>query len=282
MKKVIVAAALGLALGFSGGALAKDVVFVKSTPVSDKPTITIDPAKAYVLLRADMPSALMLVKDASAEDQVAYGEMRTKAFGKARARYAAQLKEYELMTASKVKSKKPIEPNEANFEFTPFAALTTVSIGPVFRFAKQDGGVSTYLQELTPGTYRIYGPIGMGANSAMVGTCFCMGSVRFDAKAGEIVDMGRINFGLATVPKDDDGSRPASLASYLVPATPDMVIDPRLKSALVRPAAYRPAGKLPNFFGLTVSRMPAMPGVMRYDRDRIVDLTVAPASAAGQ
>jgi hypothetical protein len=31
--------------------------------------------------------------------------------------------------------------------------------------------------------------------------------------------------------------------------------------------------ELPNYFGLSIDRFPAIDGVMRYDRDRIVDLT---------
>jgi hypothetical protein len=37
---------------------------------------------------------------------------------------------------------------------------------------------------------------------------------------------------------------------------------------------FQRVGELSSYFGLTIKRMPAIRGVMRYHRDRIVDLTV--------
>jgi hypothetical protein len=63
-------------------------------------------------------------------------------------------------------------------------------------------------------------------------------------------------------------------------------VDARLAGMTVRPATFRPVGKSPNYYGLAITRMPAMPGVMRYDRDRTVDLagTAGPGTttAAGE
>lgn len=168
----------------------------------------------------------------------------------------------------------PVEPTEANFGFSSFGMMASVGIGPMNRFAKSKES-SVYLQELTPGTYRIYGLIFVNPGVAAVGSCFCMGSVKFEAKAGEITDMGVIASTAAPVPGDGDSSRPVDLTgqSFFQPAPPGTPLDPRLASAHVVPAHYRPVGKLPNYLGLAIARLPAMPGVVRYDRDRIVDLT---------
>ena len=73
-----------------------------------------------------------------------------------------------------------------------------------------------------------------------------------------------------------DSSRPVlgSARPFFHPAGAETAIDPRLTSATILPAAFKPVGKLPNYFGVVVSRIPEMPGVLRYNRDRIVDLTI--------
>jgi hypothetical protein len=101
-----------------------------------------------------------------------------------------------------------------------------------------------------------------------------MGSVAFEARAGEITDLGTI---LVKAPEQAAGQHAEGIIPFnfeIRPATADMPVDPRLKDMIVRPADYRPVGKLPNYFGLTIDRLHQMPGVFRYDRDRIIDLTM--------
>lgn len=262
----------------------KRPVFVEAASVADKPAVPFNKAKAYVLLRTDTPTPLTLMKIPSAEDQVAYDALRAEAFAEAREKYVKRQKSYESAMRSWNNSPKstrgkapdkPVEPTEANFEFTPFGLMTSVSMGPLFRFAKGDGGASTYLHQLTPGEYRVYGALSL-LNGAMFGSCFCMGSVKFEARAGEITDLGVImSTGAVVRPPAGDSSMPmlATASDFLGPAPADMALDPRLAQFPIRRAVYRPVGKLPNYYGVTIGRMPAMPGVFRYERDRIVDLT---------
>lgn len=272
-------------------AAAKEIGFVITSAVKDKPAVTLDKAQAYILLRTDAALPLHLMKLPSALDRSTYDRMRADALAEAREKYPRRLASYEKAKAlddsirrqggrgSRV-PEKPVEPTEENFEFTPFGLLSGVSIGPMNRFSKQDGGASVYLQAVTPGSYRIYGPVSALANGGAVGTCLCMGSVAFEARAGEITDMGMI--AVKAPAEAEDGPQADGIAPFnfqIQPATADMTVDPRLKDMAVRPAAYRPVGKLPNYFGLTIDRLAEMPGVFRYDRDRIVDLT---APAAGQ
>lgn len=264
-------------------AKSKDVVFVTSTAVKDKPVVALDKAQAYILMRSDMATTLQLMKVPSTEDQVAYDKMRTDAFAEASEKYVKKLASYERtkkLADSMKKSgsgttvtvpEKPVEPTETNFEYLAFGLLSGVSIGPINRFAKQEGGASVYLQAVTPGAYRIYGPMAVVPNGPVMGTCLCMGSVSFEARAGEITDMGTLLVKPDGVATEAEGIR--SLNFQLVPATADMAVDARLKGVAIRPAAYRPIGKLPNYYGIEVSRIAAMPGVIGYDRDRIVDLT---------
>ena len=45
------------------------------------------------------------------------------------------------------------------------------------------------------------------------------------------------------------------------------------------PAQYRAAGKIDNFFGVMVDRLTALPGVLAYQRDQVIDVpTGAPVN----
>ena len=282
MKRIFAAALTAALLTAPAVARDKTPPFVESAAVKDKPVVVLNPAKAYVLLRTDAATPTQLMRVPSAEEQARYDALRAEAFAEAREKYEKKRKSYERAVAAAAKDpvvrppEKPIEPTEANFDFTPFGLLAGVAIGPINRFAKGEGGASTYLQEVTPGEYRVYGPVTVGPNGA-IGTCFCMGSVRFEARAGEITDMGVIlsKQAPAVKPPPGDSSMPQliNVPDYLGAAPATMLLDPRLASFPIRRAAYRPIGKLPNYFGITLGRIPEMPGVLRYDRDRIVDLT---------
>lgn len=287
MKKLLIAVA---ALSLAAPALAKDKdpVFVISNVIKDKPgPVAIAPQMAYVMMRSDAAMPLYIMKVPSAEDQVAYDKMRADALVKAHGKYVKKLKEYDAAVKTNADlpkgapraalPDKPVEPTEANFEFTPFPLLAGVSIGPLNRFAKGGAAdLSTYLQELTPGEYRIYGPISVMPGAGAMGSCFCMGSVSFTAKAGEVTDIGVVDVNYTEPVKRPEGDSSAPVVrngQFLVATRMGATIDPRLAGATVVPAKFKPVGKLPNYFGMTIARMPAMPGVMRYDRDRVVDLT---------
>lgn len=289
MMKFAIAALVAASL--TGPALAKNdnPVFVISNAIKDKPgPVTIAPTMAYVMMRSDAAMPLYIMKMPSAEDQAGYDKMRAAALVKARTKFAKKQKEYEAAVRANADLPKgstrqalpeqPIEPTEANFEFTPFPLLAGVSLGPLNRFAKGgENGLSTYLEELTPGDYRIYGPMAVMPNGAAMGSCFCMGSVAFTAKAGEVVDLGVVDVNFTEPMKRPAGDSSKPLlhdGQFLVPAPAGAVVDSRLAGVKVVPARFRPVGKLPNYYGMTLARMPAMPGVMRYDRDRIIDLTV--------
>ncbi|MBN2971584.1 hypothetical protein JW805_06080 [Roseomonas aeriglobus] len=282
MRTIALCAAL-TAVALPAAAKDKDPVFVESAAVKDKPAVTLDPVKAYVLMRSEAQTPLYLMKVPTAEDQAAYDRMRADALAKAQEKYRKKLASYErdlaaakaARTSTASLGDRPVEPTEANFLFTPFNQLAAVAIGPVNRFAKVGG--STYLHELTPGTYRVYGFLGLMGN-AMAGSCFCMGSVQFDVAPGVITDLGLVDTTTSTKPPSGDSAYPATLAGhrYFVAPDADMPLDPRLAAQKIVRARFRPAGKLPNYFGVTITRIPEMPGVLRYDRDRIIDLTQGP------
>lgn len=277
--------AAAAAFAFAVPALAGDKPppLVETAAIPDKPGFAIDPAKAYVLLRGDMPTAMFLVRVPSDADKAAYAAYRAYALAKAHDKYESQLRQYEQSKGNPPPPGadplvKPVEPTEANFQATPYEKLTAISIGPVNRFAKEKSGASTYLQMLTPGEYRLYGPIAIAAEGP-TGACYCMGSVKFEVRAGEITDLGVMLYkGMPKQAKPDgDSSMPllGEPSGFLVDAPPEMVLDPRLASLPIRRAEFHPVGKLPNYYGIQVGRIPAMPGIIAYDRDRIIDLTAS-------
>jgi hypothetical protein len=141
-----------------------------------------------------------------------------------------------------------------------------------------------YLAALPPGTYVLAGE----GFSAAMGTCMCMGTVKFDAKPGVLTDLG---FVLAarddkptTIPelaaivhgKDMDYD-PVLIRMAVRPPTPDLAVPPQL-AALPRVLAdYRAQDRFPNYFGGTIDRLAPIAGVLGYDKDgHVLDLMSAP------
>lgn len=280
MKALVMGAALIAAGTCSAAAAASEqVVFVETRAMPDKPAVTLNPDKAYIFVRTDGYVSLHLMRVPSAEDQVKYDEMKAEALAEAREKYTKKKARYDADKLAYDKApkgarklplpEKPVEPTAENFEFVPFGLMAGVAIGPLYRFSKSKEQ-SVYLQEVTPGTYRIY------RNSML--TCLCMGSVQFSVKAGEITDLGTFDNShvkeVYAARNKGDSAQPLALAPRYLPAAPGAPTDPRLTAMSSVPAVLKPVGKLPNYFGATVDRFPAIEGVMRYDRDRIVDLTV--------
>jgi hypothetical protein len=265
-------------------AKSKVPVFVEAKHVKDAPKVTLDPAKAYILLRTPNAMPMHFIKIPSADDQAAYDGLRNEAFAEAREDYAKALAKYERDLALSKKTsgmkapKKPVEPTEANFQFTQFAQMANFTMGPFNRFYSKDGG--TYLHAVTPGKYRIFGQVDPLVG---VGVCYCMGSVTFEAEAGKIVDLGTMTGDLANSgpPEKGDSSSPrvAALALALQPANDLTPVDPRLVSLPRYPADLRAAGKMANYMGIAISRLPAIKGVLSYRRDQIVDKKAVPAEA---
>lgn len=273
MRQLVIIAAL---LPLPALAKEKPPVFVEAKHVKDGPAVTLDPAKAYVLLRTPGAMPLSFVRIPTADDQSAYDKLRAAAFEDAREDYAKKLKRYEDAKASAARTPglkipdKPNEPTEANFQFTPFAQLANFGMGPFNRFANKGGTV--YLHAVTPGTYRLH-----GQNDPLLGggVCYCMGSVTFEAAAGTITDLGTLGANPAgdepPVKNDSSAPRTFAFALTLVPAAVDAPVDPRLASLPRTPAKLRAAGKMPNYWGIAISRLPAIPGVLAYERDRVID-----------
>jgi hypothetical protein len=110
-----------------------------------------------------------------------------------------------------------------------------------------------------------------------------MGSVTFTAEAGKIVDLGTMTTDLANsgpAEKGDSSSpRLAAMTLALDPVDSNTPVDPRLSSLPRIAADLRAAGKVPNYMGIAISRLPAIKGVLGYQRDRVIDRKAAAEAA---
>lgn len=148
----------------------------------------------------------------------------------------------------------------------------------------QAGEDRVYLLAVPAGTYLIGGQAFSAARPASMGTCMCLGTVGFDAKANAITDLGYV---LAA--RDDKptaipelaghvrgkaiGMAPTPFVLAVRPFTEGMAVPASLTGLARVSADYRAVGKFPNYFGGPIDRLIPMPGVLDYDKDgEVIDL----------
>jgi hypothetical protein len=278
-------AALALVLG-----LAATPSMADDAPIEQfggTAVVQIDPATAYITYRTPAKTVMRFLRAVTSEERTAYDQKRTAAYAKAHKRYENNLAQWKIDepnwqkdakrgVAALPEPQKPEEVTEENFSY-PAAELdhfVVGSMGPQF-----DKGVDsyTYLIAVKPGTYTIYGQV-FGVTGAAFGTCLCMGSVKFEAVAGKVTDLGQFLLPQEAGYPPEQANGGGLLPMVLVPST-GTVPAGRLSGMPVVGADFHAADKMPNYFGILIDRLPAIPGILGYDRDRIVDLR---ASAAGE
>lgn len=238
----------------------------------------IDPAKAYIFIRSPQIRAQgIFIKTPGPEEIANYEAKWREEFAEEKADYPGELKRYNsLRESGRAPKEKPVEPTEANFAIDPIDLRMIVSFGPQYIFDKTEGETKTfsYLVEVEPGEYTYLGPIFYLPGSPVMGVCYCMGSVKFEAKAGQITSLGDfLSLGWAdraaleqtTVVRGEFlPDRPANPTDWSVPASLSQY--PNAKAEL------RAAGKRNNFLSAVVGRIPPVPGVLAYNRDVPMDL----------
>lgn len=256
-----------------------------------------DPAGGYIYLHGPFRTMGMFLKVPDQEDIDAYKKDWDAAFAKAKAKYPKQLANWEAekkaaaVTGEKI-GDKPVEPTPETFTNGDIETRYTISFGPQYVFSKDNvNNYYSYLTKVKPGTYIYYGAIMFDANAGYIGTCYCMGSVKFEVKPGVITDAG--NFLLA-----------GNYQTPLNPPPPGVTYTPEgtfltigkqkldvgkfewglpasLKPFPSAQADFHAAGKMNNYFGISIARMPAIPGILGYQRDKVIDLKGAAAPVAG-
>lgn len=150
-----------------------------------------------------------------------------------------------------------------------------VQFGPKSFFDRTEGPNRsfTYLIEVKPGEYTYLGPMQVDTQAGTFGQCYCMGSVKFEAKAGQITSLGDfLSLGWA----DREALMQTTIYSASLPDRPAVPTDWSVPESLAQyphaKAELRAAGRHNNFFKALVGRIPPVPGVLAYDRDAVIDL----------
>jgi hypothetical protein len=255
-----------------------------------------DPAGGYIYVHGPFRTMGMFLKVPDQADIDAYRKEWDAAFAKATAKYLKQLASWESdkkagATGTKIGAK-PVKPVPETFTIGDIETRTSMSFGPMDVFSKdKEGNYYSYFMKVKPGTYVYYGQISLDPNAGYMGACYCMGSVKFEAKAGIITDIGNFlvagnyqtplnppNPGVSFTPEGTYltlGKQKLEVGKF------EWGLPASLKSFPSSQADFHAAGKMNNYFGISITRMPAIPGILGYQRDKVIDLKAAEMPAAG-
>jgi hypothetical protein len=211
--------------------------------------------------------ALVLLREANAGERDA---ARRAAYARVRQAYE---RSRQRCVAAPAPDCPPAEPTLEAFPDPPPERERYFDIWWQPRFTTGDEG-NSYLRAVPPGSYILYGNVMIGSGGSM-GVCLCMGSVRFEARAGQIVDLGLITYARDPTP----GRAPWGV--QLTPYSPSMALPARLAGLPHVAAEFHAAGKVPNYLGVEIERLPPIAGVLGYDRDRVLDLRTGQAPVRG-
>jgi len=277
----LLAGALALALAAPAAAEKLKPDIAEHRPIELKNILAgkakIDPAKAYIFIRSPRNRTNgVFLKTPSAEELANYEAKWREELADAREDYPGQLRRWELEAQSgRKRGPKPVEPTEESFAIAPIDLRMIVAFGPQFVFDKTEGPDKSfsYLIEVEPGEYTYLGPIFYLPGTQIFGTCYCMGSVRFEARAGVITSLGDF---LSLDWADRAALAQSTIERKLLPDRPARATDWSLPASLAQypgaPAQLRAAGKRDNLLSVLVGRIPPVPGVLAYERDVPIDL----------
>ncbi len=265
MKKLLIVALVAV---LHAAAIAKPplvAVQFKTVPIA------MDPAKAYLLLRSSRAKSGMiniehvLLRIPTQPEIEEYLTAKQAAFEK------------ELPKLRK-KAKDGVEPRIEDFVFHYEGTPNAFSIdGGDFLLDGEEE--RTFLLAVPPGTYVLYGisPGGIG-----LATCNCLGTVKFEARPGEVTFMGALYADKvhkkSPIPHLEDNRGP-SMFNYgfvfgqaLVPPTEDMAFPPVALTLPVVRAEYFAVGTFREPGAEGINRLAPVPGVLGYERGWPVDL----------
>jgi hypothetical protein len=253
----------------------------------------LDPASGYIFVQAPYRTFGMFLRVPDEGTRAEHKKDWDEAFAKAQKKYPDQLRSWQSRAevarqTNKKTPEKPIEPTPETFSIDPIELRDQTAFGPMFIFSKDEAtGRFNYLNQVKPGTYIYYGPLLMQPGMAAGGLCYCMGTVQFEVKPGVITDLGNFLIAAPTPTKNWDvasvdswrraeekaikSGKPLEVPGFGVPALAYGVPD-SLKALPTVRAEFHASGKLNNYYALSLTRMPPIPGVLDYRRDTVIDL----------
>ena len=163
------------------------------------------------------------------------------------------------------------------FDYDGAANLFTLQHGKAIAKTKDE---ATVLAEVQPGSYVLYGQ----AFGGFIFQCNCLGTVGFEAPAGVITDMGVYLSDRADKPSvypqlaSETNIGPTARMDYwlfvstLVPANGTEALPAGVERSMVRPAKLHGIGPFVDPNVMHINRLAAIPGVLRYDGGRVIDV----------
>jgi hypothetical protein len=264
---------------------------LRADPVEEKNVLSgkakLDPAKGYILVSAPTRTVGMFLRVPDDATRAEWEKDRQKAFEKAQRGYRNEMASWEPAATLARHNKdrippKPVEPTLETFPFDPIDLRDVVSFGPQYVYAK--GEPTYYLQAVKPGTYIWYGNVFGGNGVPAAGTCLCMGTVRFEVKAGVVTDTGNWFLAAPKWGEDMDVARKTAMEAAAKRAAEGKEPQKTLPVGAIRfglpaslkdwpsvEAEFHANPKLNNMLGIFVSRLAPVPGVLAYHRDIVVD-----------
>jgi len=149
-----------------------------------------------------------------------------------------------------------------------------------------NGDEKLFVLAVKPGVYVLAGE-GSPFESAAAFLCLCLGTVKFEAKAGTLTDIGTVfaqrDDKPTAVPElvnhirgTDEDIEPVPIAVALRPFAPGMLLPDALAKLPHATADFHAAGPFPNYLGANIDRLPAIAGVLDYDVDgHVIDVKAA-------
>lgn len=247
----------------------------------------LDPEWGYVLVSTPDEFHGTLLRIPDAKDWENYRKAWESRLEAAKKEYPAQLAAWQkhadlAVMEGKKPRPKPIEPSADNFSIGPIERFMRSSFG-IFQFSKDKKvPIYRYLVGVKPGTYAWYGQTIPGIAFGTPDFCYCMGTVKFEVKAGVITDLGDF---LMTVTRRDglSGKDKIDRAGGLFSSSPDgrgevgaeaarYGVPPSLSALPAVRAEFHASGKINNFDNVMINRVRPIPGILGYDRDTVIDL----------
>lgn len=231
--------------------------------------VVIEADSGYLFVTGPERQMGTVLRMPEAEDVAQYEEEWAKQLASVQKKYPSKLASWETRKAGAEQAKtkvpdRPIEPTAENFSIEPIEARNFVTFGYTSIYNKSATPRSfSYLTKMKPGRYVYHGPMWTGPQGS-AGACYCMGSVAFDVKAGVITNSGNFFAVAASAGQSATAAVDMAAVRYDLPAS--------LQALPNVQAEFHASGKYDNFFRGTVGRMPAVAGVLAYDRDKVIDV----------
>jgi hypothetical protein len=239
--------------------------------------LNLRPDRAYLLMRLDTDFSkfdIDLLRVPEAAEIAAYEAEKRKAYdaelAKAKTKLAKNPKDKSVERLGKYDDFRFAYGGRPNlFAMRSNKALVMVS------------KIAVVLAEVPPADYVVYAQ----GYSEFLYQCYCLGTVGFTAKPGEITDLGTAFFAKAWEPSpipelagEVDLGRSAVMdyglfAAAIRPARPGDAIPAGLDAGRVKPAGFRAVGPFVETNVVLINRLAAMPGVLAYDGGKVIDVS---------